>query len=720
MKAAPPFVLGNAERSGEEIPPLEARQTLEPGDWALLSLLSEEGARPAWAEVEEILEPGWYRGVFETGEELEFRSENVRDVSLKRGPSIGAFEMFRYRPEEPKPRRAGLFEKAAEAMFEPGKEEKEKKGFLGIFDIFRTVKKPNPEFEPVPEKERRREPPAPPGPPPAARAEPPAPPPIFEEARPAAVPPPPFPPEGATPPAVLIPPAPEEAPPVPTPFELIVPAARPEEPPPGPAPAFELMLPEAALPVLPTPFEILAPPGTLPALPGTQAGPSPFEVLPSGGAQLPAVRAETPFEILVPESGTTQIAPFEVLSPTLPAAPGAPSPFEVILPQAEASRGLSPFETLGPEAAAPGALVPAPEAAPFAPPPPEAVAPPRPRRAEKRKHIGNWPIPTSGEWIALLERKWERPIREVIDEYKEQRKDPGFREVQAFAYDTGTAPTMPVETRMAGDWDEIFEFLEVPPSVWGPYLERMSREEQETGDWSESWEDFGEKVLWPLSESIERAFKTVQPRSLPGRFVLADEEAETEGQTFGIVYVEWMPEEEAERLMDELAEEQNRYIESMNKRLKARRWDVPVVPEWTRVIEAVFDLPELFRDIRKERKTDDWKAEVRRAKKEEEDAQMLLQKLGSLKDGYAFYAELGSILDLPPRVLEAYFGVQVSPKERRDFEDDFWSEVINPSIFAWNSAFEDLMPRDLPGGVVLEYIDEKDELWLAYEEDPER
>ena len=697
------FVLGNAERSGHEIPPEEARESLEPGDLARLMLLSEDLHEPAWARVEEVLEPGWYHGVFETGEDVEFGPKHVEDIAYPAGPSMGAlFDIFRWQPREPKPRRRGLFEKAAEAMFEPRPKEP-KKGFLDVFDIFRPSERPVAGFEPIPEPERRKRPEpaaAPPRRPPPGtfeREEAPAPASSFFEKKaraPAPSPEPPF--EAPLPPrAVIVPPEPpaEERPPAP------------------PRMPFEVMIPEAAFPAAPPAFEILAPPGGRPGAPAGEE--PPFEVLPPTPS-LPAVRAETPFEILVPAEEPRGAQPFEVL-PTELVVPAAAGPFEILVPGAPETRAVSPFETLGPLAEL------APFASPEAAPPPPPEAPPKAARRERRRYIGNWPLPTSEEWIAHFERRWEQPIRDVMEEVKKQRQDPGFREMQIFAWDTGMPPTIPVETVSTGDWDYLFEFLGVPPAAYGPYLLAMEKEETETetGIPGESWEAFNEEFIGPLSDSIARAFKSVQPRSLPGAFVLG-EDGLTEGQTYGLVYLEWMDQEDAERAQGEMAKEQEKAAEWARERMKARRWKVPPEEEWRDLIERTFDLDALFRDIRKERKTGEWKAEIRRAKEEEEDAQMLLQKIGNRKEGYAFYTQAASFLDIPERVMDAYFGVRTAPRVERDFENEFWDEVLRPALEALDDAFRDLMPRDLPGTVELEYIHEDGDLWLAYEEDPER
>lgn len=642
------FVLGQVEDAPFGVPPGEFREDLRHGDLAELMLLSENLTEPAWAEVVDVLAPGWYAGVLESGETVEFGPEHVMDIRTPRTGMLGVSDVFRRAAEAravppPPPARPGVFER----VLEPGEEEEPRRGW-SFFDIFRRRRPEATQVGPIPEAERRRGFPALPPPEPAAPPEQES---VFQP---------------PVPTAVIVPPA--------SPFEVIAPA------------------PVAAQ--VPVPFEILAPAPAFPVMPSAPAGP--FEVL----APL-ASPAAGPFEVLAPLAPPAA-GPFEVL------VPAAAEPFETLAPTGLVPSG--PFEVLVPGKAAPE--LPVEVLQPMVPSVPEkepdlfdVVEAGRPEEPPER--IGSWAVPTPAQWRAhfkTLERTHKYPtVEELIAGVEEDRRDPWFREAQTGEPYTGIPATIPIET--ATDWTKIMKFLGIPKNVWQPYSKAMQDERED------SWERFDEELVWPLSRSLGEMFSRV--KKLPGFFTLG-EDGGTEGQTWGLVYYEPLSHKEADRLAEKLVREQESEEKETAQRLKSRKWNPPRAPEAKREIRKTFDLEALFGDVRRERRSDDWKDEVRQARKSGDDAEMILQKFGSRDEGEQFLYQLASLLSLPDNVMETYFG-----DPARDLGEEFEAEVLRPTITAYNVAFGELMPEDLPGKVTVAYTSEGD-LFLVYYERTER
>lgn len=731
------YALGNVEEEvlsdpDLQIPPARLRETLEPGDLAELMLLSDQMTGPAWVEVVDVLGPGHYSGIFESGEPVEFGAEHVADVAPREAPSfmMGAppnpepFEILR-RPRSarapepfeilrrpPPPRPPSPFEvlrRGPPPAPAPGTTPKPspaapRRSFL---DLFR--RKPKVEVEPIPEAERRRPAAAPhelpglpsPEPVPAPAAVPtpaPAPPVDIVSMGPGNPPPasPSVPPAGG----MIIAPEtlPAEA------FDILSTRA-------PAAPSGGLILPESRLPAAAELdiFSILAP---------EEEPPAPSGIILPPAAGLPT--APDPFSILTPSTGLAPagpVSPFEIL------APAPPSAFDILVPET----GLAPFEERGGEFAPydPQSLdlftMIAPEGAPAPPPrgpqgptPPEEIERPEaPKRKGKQRKVEKPPPP---EWVKKG-KKWILPTPESIIPWIESvfnmktfweiirrdRTSEEFREMVLREADGDEPALLPLETityTYANEWpEEVATFFEIPRNVIQPWLDEIAKEEQRGDNSSETYWDL-EAYLVDYYTQVTRAFDLIKPRDIPGRIVVEPIEDQ-----IVLGYWEALPEEERRRIEREQQFLEEQEEEKKNARKKALRkiWGrMPTAEELVPFIEDKFDIDALFREIRKERKKKDFKEVL----EDQGEARVFLEKVTA--EGPHYWNEVGFYFSLPPELLAVYLD------REKPLQQEFWDEVLNEFFSRISDAFDEIKPRDLPGMIVVDGSEDDEDLYLQY------
>lgn len=671
-----------------DIPPLAYRQDLDEGDLAMLLDEFESSVTPLWAEIERVLGPGWYLGRTEDGSGIEFGAQHIADIERPRGHSLGAwYDIWRPRPERERPPVTGVFRHFARGGTQPGSRPQsqpqsqqrsappppppEKKG--GFFDWFR--KKPKVEIGPIPAAERREY----------------RPPPRSFLRLPGVTPPPPVtsPPEG-----------PQEPAPGPT-HGMIV--SEPQEGPPGSQ--GQVFRPSDEL------FQVLEPRETLQAPPGGMIiGPGSF-----GPAQVdafgipeepygPPGMVSDPFAVLPAESSSV----FDVLE----AAPEDLPPGAIITRQGqpgqistgpafdvrEAEGGLSVYEA------------PAPAPTVFTPLEPERQAPapsPKAAPAKKRKKAGAWRMPTRDEWVRWIKDTFD--LEDLWKYVRSNRESDGFIEAQNDESENGDPPVMPIETWADGDWERIFDFFGIPDSVWSPYIDNIKKEEDEVGYFDEAWEAFNVELLYPLSNAIREAFDSIKPKDIPGRFILEDD-----GQTgtWGLLYYEPLPEEalakhakERRAAQAKLEKEQKEEQRQRKAELKRIWGGMPKAEDIVPWIEERYDLDRMFADIKRMRKTKQWKEDNSFG-----DAGFVLEVVADLSSKRAkdYGYDIASYFGIPPDVVTLY--------QDANSEQDLWSEVFWPFFDNIKEAFAMLLPyADLPGEIVVDEDDE-DQLAIQYRE----
>lgn len=696
--------LGEVERYAEvnpdlDLPPIQYRESLEPGDLAML--LDEElpeGAASVWVEVQQVFAPGQYLGHTEAGAPIQFGAEHVADLEHAQEASLGMgawYDTFRPQPPRPKPPVSGVFRHFARGQAAvPPTEPRPEKPRGSIFDIFKRGApkgsffdlfrgKPKAEVEPIPPAERRESRPS------FLRLPGPEVPEKVQET----------PQEAAQAPAQAV-----MVPEVQATLQRM-PEARQDPP----DELFSILLPPEERPTPPAPTSgavIVAPEAHLPA----QA--DAFSILePEQPAFGPPALAPSPFELLVPEA--ERPSPFDILTETEESTPGAmtvrtqggeistASMFDILEPEAPAPREVSVYQP--PTAAAP-------------PPGPTVFDPlereeaPRAARPKERKKAAasrKWRMPSEQEWVAWIKRTFDLP--DLWRYLEENRQTEQFLEEQLNEEETYEPPVIPIETFTSMEWDVVFEFFGIPEEAWLPYIKQIETEEESDGYSDEGWQKFNEEFLYPLGNILSDAFKSLQPKSLPGRVVLDDD-----GQTgtWGLLYYEPLPEEQKVKRRKEVreanakAEKERKERENHFKTQLKRIWGaMPEPDEIVSWIEEKFDLDAMFSDIKKVRKTRQWKADL-----EYGDAQHILEVVSKIgpKRSKDYNYDVASYFGIPPDVVSLY--------EEADSDQDLWDDVFWPFFANISEAFSMLLPyADLPGEIVVDE-DEEDNLAIIYTE----
>lgn len=774
-------VLGNVEElkrdyPGFQAPPVEHREDLRPGDLAELMLLTDQYPESIWAQVEDVPGPGWYRGVLETGEPIEFGPEHVSDIKVP-SPQMGAEKMsvfdFFHPGREPKPgARPSIWNleehaawvdaerarKAAEAGQQP------KRGF---WDWLR--RKPKYELAPIPQPERRSAP--------RPRGMLPGPVEIFDEPKPEARPRP----EGPPPPAptIIVPQAPVGPIDVPETiiehgsptsyFDVLGPG--PAEPPPPPSGGL-ILVPEAPPPVAPQPtggmvlapqqpevdvFAVLGPGPDVPA-PSTglivsetrttlPAQADVFDVL-APEAPRGMVRHEvTPFDVLAPEppSGGMvrhEVTPFDVLAPEPPSGGMVPvTEFDVIA--APPAGPVTPFDVLAPEPSS-GLVVHEPSSVfdvlaaqeatfpedvtwggvPTGPMEPsvEEESPKRKRKKKLKMDIHS-SIKSWEEWIREnfdLDEVWEHVRKELSDPY--------HKHYQAHEDGSGMPATIGILTWENGNWDDFASYLGIPYKEIKPYVDKMEIEAEEVGAYDLEWEKFQEEVVGPISDGIHKAFDRLKPSDLKGHFYLEDD-GKTEGQAYGIIYYEKMTEKERRDFLREesrqeeeerrgRAEHQAQVAQKAKDRQKELRriWGrIPEVDELAAWVGQIYP-PEFWRNLKKNRNSKAFQAELENAAGQGEAGVMEIEAIAD--EGPYLHEQLSSYFGIPPDIFQVYLG-GIRPEEEESAEGMLWNEVLTPYFEIVAEALNREKPRGLPGELVYEWDDDDQQFFLKYIESTE-
>lgn len=716
----------DAHRLGEvgsdpEAPPMEVRMELVPGDLAmLLDEISEDDVQPFWVEVDQILGPGAYLGVTERGSAVEFCADHVADIEYGRGPAMGMAWYDAFKPSAPKqktppagvfrhfapgPRRAppaapppGTPPPSRKSIFDvfrrrgaPGATPVEEKG--GFFDFFR--RKPKTEVGPIPPSERRE----------------------VREQHSFRLPPATL-PEGGR---VVIPSAGElEIPEVPESRASLAPI-------PGQLPddMFSILVPEAERPsapsasAAPTGAVIIASEKNLPAQTDV------FSILslaePKSG---PVSMAPNPFDLLTTEKKESFGPPGMALDPFQMLAPEAPSAFDILVDEAQAPPGGmvvreapgqlstdSIFDILKPE---PGAVT-----AYQAPPPPptmetlydalkkgdEPEQKVKPRAKKKSK--GPWKMPSQSEWVDWIKGTFN--LKKLWDYIRDERKSEYFVKAQEEEEFSDSPPILPVETWADMDWESTFDYFGIPVEVWQPYIDKIHHDEETDGYADEAWEEFNIELLYPLSNALDEAFKSIQPDDITGSFVLNDD---PDTGTWGLLYYEPLTKarkKDLERAKQKFEQEQKELERQRKSELKRIWGPMPKPEDLVPWIEERFDLDTMFSDIKKTRRTKEWKQDLR----ETNEAMMVLEVITDIgpKRPRDYDYETAAYFGIPPDVITLY--------QEADSEQELWNEVFWPFFDSLREAFSMLLPyADLPGQIVVEE-DEEDHLAIQYQENEE-
>lgn len=680
-------VLGNVERMewdypGFEAPPARVREGLEPGDLAELMLLSEEmDPQAIWTEVDDVLGPGWYRGVLESGEPVEFGSEHVSDILRPGGGGELGASIFDPREEQPLRGKPPIWlTKEHAAWVEAERKKKAAEPRRSLWDIFR--RKPKVEVTPIPEVERRK----------APRSIFPKPVEIFEE----------------TPPSIQVPPeAAAQA--------IIVPAPREEKIIEGAPVSFMEVLGPTPPPAPPAPrglvpvetqdvFGILAP----------EAPPRPPSglVVPEIPGTLAPAGAFDPFKTL--EAAPQELAPFQV-PPMLPAEPA----FETFVPEAggliaKPSMELESFDVLPPQGIAPYARPEAPAFGVFAGEPEEEPGEEKrkPRKLKMSVHSS--------------QKSWEEWIREnfvledVWNHVREARRDPWHLHNLAHEEDTGIEASIGIQTWDGSDWHNFSKELGIPYKVLEPYVKKMEEEAEENGYWEETWEDFDRDVIFPVSEAIEAAFDALKPPDLIGRFFL-DWDRKWDGDVYGIVYYEPISDEEKNRIRGEEKvqaekerreqgerEQREKELEKTRKREIRKIWGkLPEVDEVVPWVEQMFG-EEFWRSMKRNQKSEGFQHEIEVARENAIDAVMEVEPVA--EEGPELYAQLSTYFGIPTEIFDVFF--KSAPFD--EAQNDLWSEVLYPYFAVVDQAMNALKPKSLPGWFEFSWDDDEQEFLLKY------
>lgn len=770
------FALGNvleesASDPGFKIPPARLRENLEPGDLAELMLLSEnlQEAAPAWATVTDVIGPGFYSGVFENGEPVEFGAENVSDIAPGGSPSMGAkepdpFNILRRQssttPPEPDPfnilrkgpgRRPSVFqvfrqEPRPEPPPPPDPAQPAptpRKGFFDWLDIFR--RKPKVEVEPIPAAERRRYPESAPGLPGTViekPAETPAPPSPAEPPHPTVVIEAPAQSAGSG--ALVVAPAepPQDL------FTIIAPPVSAPPPPPvrtGGLVVAEERLPAAPAGAAPDVFEILAPPPAAapPAgglvvretdLPAVAEPLDAFNMIvapeEATGGLVPSAPA-SPFEILAPEP-----SPFDILVPETPtglvpaAPPGQISVFDVLEQPSGGAvapydpKALDPFSMIAPE---PGTAPPPPAGwggwGGYAPTTPPAAAAPsteegeeeeprkkKPKRKPKTptppkwvQKNGKWVYPSPEDMARWFKESWNLPgLWETI---RDQRTDPMFQEAVFNEDWDGAIPLETIAYASPDEWEQVSRYFDIPDEVLMPMVQQVHKLYDEGIDPSDEEENLNEFVQNFYHSSVSPALALLMPKDIPGFLFVTGYEDQVV-----FAYFEDMPKEERRRI-----EAENRRIaaeekaqEDARKAAMRRIWGkMPTPKELIPFLEEKFDLDEMFRFIKQERKKPAFKETM------EDEGQAVIFLDMAADETKNYYELMAYYFSLPPEIFDLYLGAK-PPLER-----ELWGEVLNEFFENIGEALDSLKPKALPGRFRVADDGETNNLYVQYVEEPD-
>lgn len=745
------LVLGNVEEErlvspDLMIPPLRMRENLEHGDLAEIMLLSEGMSEPAWVEVVDILGPGHYAGVLQSGDPVEFGAEHVADIAARTSPEFlmgqtegspfevlrrqqarppsSPFEVLRRQRPAPPESPFGVLRRPPRPAPPPGPERREetpKRSFFERFNIFR--RKPKVTVGPIPEAERRT---------PAFR--------LFELPRPVAEEPQETPSPEAAPLPIITPPYVPEAGPelvseapsaAPSGGLIISPTEVPEEPPSSPR---AMIIPESRLPAQPAfdAFSMLAPPdapaarggiilppaSTLPAAPA--AAPDLFEILAPPTSLIPGGKPASPFEIIAPQAPSA----FDILVPETGLAPfqehgAALTPFDVLSPAPSGAiapydpRALDPFTMFPPAAAAPARQEEEPE---ILAPPPSPKTPTKKKRTRvveqppvaanwKQDRKGRWIIPPPEEFFPWIE--WEFDLKKLWDYIRETRTDEDFREAVISQEDSGEPAFMPMQTvayTYGSDWAvEAAAFFGIPYEVIQPWVEEImqaSEKEEDAYQAEEELVDFFQDFYY----TITQAFDLIKPKDIPGKIV-------TEGWEDQIVMGYWedvSPEEKAriERERQFIEEQRERAIAARKKELRRIWGRVPTPEELIPFIEDKFDVDDIFKAIRKDRR----KKEFKRTLEDEGQALIFLEKIAGEEDP-SYFDQIAYYFSLPPELMELYLG------RNEPLRDELLEEVLIPFFENFSEAFDELKPKDIPGEIKIGGPQENEDMYLVYQEE---
>jgi hypothetical protein len=204
---------------------------------------------------------------------------------------------------------------------------------------------------------------------------------------------------------------------------------------------------------------------------------------------------------------------------------------------------------------------------------------------------------------------------------------------------------------------------------------------------------------------LTEAFDLIKPRDIPGKIVVENYEDQ-------VVFAYWegLSEEEQRRLERErqhIREEEERAAQERKKALRRIWGKMPPVEELVQFIDEKFDLTDLWKHIRKERKTHAFKDELA----ENGDGYIELELVAQASD--EFYDELAYYFGIPPEVIALYL-------DRKDpLESLLWQEVLGEFLDRVSAAFDETKPRDIPGTVAVANPEGSKDRYLMYIEHAE-
>lgn len=461
----------------------------------------------------------------------------------------------------------------------------------------------------------------------------------------------------------------------------------------------------------------------------------------------PKSKSMNPFEAsfekmtLPPPVQKGALAPFEAafqkMAPSSPPPPPPPPPAQEIFPAAP--REISPFEAWSaapPPADITQALVPKGEAGSLFVPEKEIFSvdpapPPAPRRkgSEEDEEEEEFPPGMPERPRGKIKTPWKPPsaefvekrirdifdLREFWDAISEDRhKDTGFLEdLERNDNEFGEGARIELQT-VAYEEDpksfieQIFDFFGLDASEISEYLEWW---EEEEFDYGEAHDALIEEVVFPLYGVISEAFDRSKPGDIPGHIGI---EGYHDGLT-NIVYLERQEDTDPEELDIMLREVRadNLKREQRNRELQEERdrtirfmvgdWKVPSADQMAAFMEKKFDLEDLFRQIRKARKSKAWRLQV----DDRGEGDFPIEDYGPEMDpDSAGRAALG--IGVPHEVV-------ARSAQLLDDHEMLWQNVVQPADDAVVAAFERLLPKDLPGAVNV-YTDDDGNIVLGYHE----
>lgn len=340
---------------------------------------------------------------------------------------------------------------------------------------------------------------------------------------------------------------------------------------------------------------------------------------------------------------------------------------------------------------------------------------PEPKSKQKRKV---WEPPSVDEMAKILASIFD--LDDVWDAAREAHDDESFiAELESgeneFGGDEARIELQTIVGMDGGDNDhggtyieEMFDFFGISLVEIDDYIQAWEAEEYDMG---EAQEDVLEDIDFPLRVTVSEAFQKLKPRDIRGQFEILDYH---EG-LINLCYTEheenYSPAEfkklvaGAQKAREDV---QARHLESILARKNEIKkflgaWTVPSADKMVSFLESKLDLRRLITDIRKAKKTKEWRDGVA----ESGEGKFIIKMFGDYADPEST-EKAAYFLGVPELLIRRSL-------ENNDDHEMLWKEVLEPIDNALVTAFERILPKDLHGAINI-YEDDGGVLVLGYHE----